>query len=81
MNEINYYWGIPDASVSFCENKYDKYFWIAEYHNYYIFIMLCYHGVINNAFQIEISGTIIMLCGYWSDVITCYIAPSFANGR
>ena len=26
MNEINYYWGIPDASVSFCENKYDNIF-------------------------------------------------------
>ena len=40
MNEINYYWGIPDASVSFCENKYDKYFWIAEYHN--TISSLCY---------------------------------------
>lgn len=30
---MNYYWGQPDTSVSFCENKYNKYFWIAEYYN------------------------------------------------
>tara|TARA_B100000963_G_scaffold277573_1_gene245956 strand:- start:16410 stop:17015 length:606 start_codon:yes stop_codon:yes gene_type:complete len=33
MDNITYYWGEPDISVKFCENKYDKYFWIAEYHN------------------------------------------------
>lgn len=33
MNNITYYWGKPDISVKFCENKYDTYFWIAEYHN------------------------------------------------
>tara|TARA_B100000795_G_scaffold241093_1_gene203638 strand:+ start:8629 stop:9216 length:588 start_codon:yes stop_codon:yes gene_type:complete len=27
------YWGEPDTSVSFCEKKYDKTFWIAEYYN------------------------------------------------
>ena len=41
------YWGRPDASVSFCENKYAKYYWIAEYHNTisalsYIFIGICF---------------------------------------
>ena len=30
---MNYYWGQPDTSVSFCESKYNKYFWVAEYHN------------------------------------------------
>ena len=30
-----YYWGQPDTTVSFCENKYDKVFWIAEYYNTY----------------------------------------------
>jgi len=30
---MNYYWGQPDTSVSFCENKYSRYFWLAEYHN------------------------------------------------
>ena len=29
----NYYWGVPDATVKFCENKYERYYWIAEYHN------------------------------------------------
>ena len=33
MNNITYYWGKPDISVKFCENKYENYFWIAEYHN------------------------------------------------
>lgn len=32
MNNI-YYWGIPDASVNFCENKYTTSLWIAEYTN------------------------------------------------
>ena len=27
------YWGLPDASVSFCENKYEKNEYIAEYYN------------------------------------------------
>ena len=40
MREINYYWGVPDATVSFCENKYEKYYWIAEYHN--TISSLCY---------------------------------------
>ena len=33
MSEINYYWGKPDISISFCEEKYGKYFWVAEYYN------------------------------------------------
>ena len=40
MSNINYYWGVPDATVSFCENKYVKYDWIAEYHN--TISSLCY---------------------------------------
>ena len=27
------YWGEPDSSVSFCEEKYKEVFWIAEYYN------------------------------------------------
>ena len=27
------FWGISDATVNFCENKYDKYTLIAEYYN------------------------------------------------
>jgi len=34
------FWGTPDASVKFCENKYEKYYWIAEYHN--TISSLCY---------------------------------------
>ena len=34
------FWGTPDATVSFCENKYVKYDWIAEYHN--TISSLCY---------------------------------------
>ena len=30
---INYYWGIPDASVHFCENKYEKLIYISEFWN------------------------------------------------
>lgn len=29
----NFFWGNPDASIHFCENKYDKNIWIAEYYN------------------------------------------------
>ena len=35
-----YFWGTPDASVSFCENKYVRYYWIAEYYN--TISSLCY---------------------------------------
>lgn len=31
----NYYWGTPDTTVQFCENKYDNVYWIAEYENTY----------------------------------------------
>ena len=30
-----YYWGTPDTTVQFCEKKYDKLYWIAEYDNTY----------------------------------------------
>jgi len=30
-----YYWGKPDTTVNFCEKKYDKLYWIAEYDNTY----------------------------------------------
>ena len=28
-----YYWGNPDTSITFCESKYTKVFWIAEFYN------------------------------------------------
>jgi dihydroceramidase len=42
-----YYWGEPDASVTFCEDKYTEVFWIAEYYNtlsafFYIFVGMCF---------------------------------------
>jgi len=47
MDNITKYWGEEDISVSFCENKYDKVFWMAEYYNTmsslsYIFIGLLF---------------------------------------
>ena len=33
MNNSIYYWGNPDTTVSFCEKKYNKIYWIAEYNN------------------------------------------------
>ena len=33
MNNTLYYWGYPDTTVSFCEKKYDRIYWIAEYNN------------------------------------------------
>ena len=33
MNKSIYYWGQPDTTVSFCEEKYTKNAWIAEYYN------------------------------------------------
>jgi hypothetical protein len=51
MEDINYYWGIPDATVSFCEDKYAKYFWIAEYHN--TISASCY--IITGLFMIRIG--------------------------
>jgi hypothetical protein len=35
-----YYWGNPDTSVTFCESKYTKVFWIAEFYN--TLSSLCY---------------------------------------
>ncbi len=39
------YWGKSDISITFCENKYDHVYWIAEYYNtisslFYIFVSL-----------------------------------------
>ena len=28
-----YFWGLPDASIHFCEDKYNHVYWIAEYYN------------------------------------------------
>lgn len=47
MTNISNFWGEEDISVYFCENKYDKVFWIAEYYNTisslsYIFIGLIF---------------------------------------
>ena len=41
--EKNYFWGIPDASVKFCEDKYDVVPWIAEYTN--ACSAICYFSV------------------------------------
>jgi len=30
---MNYYWGKPNSSIIFCEEKYDTISWIAEYYN------------------------------------------------
>ena len=35
-----YYWGNPDTSITFCESKYTKVFWIAEFYN--TLSSLCY---------------------------------------
>lgn len=42
-----YYWGLPDASVEFCEDKYVEVHWIAEYYNtlssfLYILVGMCF---------------------------------------
>ena len=42
-----FFWGEPDASVTFCEDKYTEVFWIAEYYNtlsafFYIFVGMCF---------------------------------------
>tara|TARA_B110000046_G_scaffold185854_2_gene229898 strand:+ start:30763 stop:31374 length:612 start_codon:yes stop_codon:yes gene_type:complete len=47
MNNISKFWGEQDVSVRFCENKYDKVYWVAEYYNTisslsYIFIGLLF---------------------------------------
>lgn len=41
--EENYLWGQPDASVKFCEDKYDVVPWIAEYTN--SISALCYFSI------------------------------------
>jgi len=63
MNEINYYWGIPDASVSFCENKYEKHYWIAEYHN--TISSLCYVivGLLIMRSRLKFSGQLLCCVG------------------
>jgi len=35
-----YYWGNPDVSITFCESKYTKVFWIAEFYN--TLSLICY---------------------------------------
>ena len=54
MNEdtCTNFWGDKDTSISFCEQKYDQVFWIAEYYNTlssfsYIIACLLYSPTIN----------------------------------
>jgi len=40
---MDYYWGLPDTSINFCENKYVNNKWIGEYYNtisslFYVFV-------------------------------------------
>jgi len=47
MTIISKFWGEEDASVRFCENKYEEVYWIAEYYNTmsslsYIFVGLLF---------------------------------------
>ena len=61
MNETIYYWGIPDASVSFCENKYEKYYWIAEYHNTISSFCYILVGIMMMKTRLKFLGQ--LLCG------------------
>ena len=55
------FWGTPDASVSFCENKYVKYYWIAEYHNTISSFCYIFVGLMMMRTRLKFLGQ--LLCG------------------
>ena len=59
-----YYWGTPDTSVSFCEKKYDKIFWIAEYNNTISAIPYIFVGIIFLFTKIRNIGICMVLLGF-----------------
>ena len=57
----NGFWGIHDASVSFCENKYERYYWIAEYHNTISSVCYIVVGLLIMQTRLKFIGQ--LLCG------------------
>jgi dihydroceramidase len=58
----SYYWGEPDASVSFCEDKYTTLPWVAEYYNTLSSLIYIVAGiVILNEKTYHISFDLILL--------------------
>ena len=55
------FWGTPDDSVSFCENKYVKYYWIAEYHNTISSFCYIFVGLMMMRTRLKFLGQ--LLCG------------------
>ena len=58
---MNNYWGLSDISVRFCEDKYTRVFWIAEYYN--TMSSLCYIiiGIIGSGYSKKISVGLIFV--------------------
>jgi len=58
---MNNYWGLSDISVQFCEDKYTRVFWIAEYYN--TMSSLCYViiGIIGSGYSKKISVGVIFV--------------------
>ena len=61
MNEdtCTNFWGDKDTSISFCEQKYDQVFWIAEYYNTlssFSYIIACLPFINTKKYKIAWSG-------------------------
>jgi len=61
---MQYYWGIPDTSVSFCEKKYNNIFWIAEYNNTISAIPYLFVGLMFLFTKIRKIGVCIIFLGF-----------------
>jgi len=64
QNNLKYYWGLPDTSVSFCEKKYDNIYWIAEYNNTISAIPYVLVGIIFLFTKIKKIGFCMILLGF-----------------
>lgn len=59
----NSFWGNSDATVSFCENKYEKYYWIAEYHNTLSSISYIFVGLLFLKTRLKLLGKLLCFVG------------------
>ena len=66
---MNYYWGKPDASVSFCENKYNEKYWVAEYYNTISSVFYIFTGILFIPTRLKRLGYILCCVGFGATLL------------
>ena len=66
---MTYYWGPEDASVHFCENKYEHYYFIGEYYNALTTFLYIFIGLLFINSSISYLGWITVILGITSMIL------------